>query len=357
LRNFWLFFRNFETGTFPYSYVAHAILIFLPETTHPTPYRFGQQASGHGSGTAFNVRAFATVRALRYGSGTDKPSQQASGHGPLRSRSGTTTSDQAMDVEPDVIEHPPQDHRYVHPEEVKKLGAYKVIMSRPHSTIRDYAMTAKNFLKSTSSWSELHIIAFRCLILNNLPISRVLPHSELVRDDDETMKLVFQHLSASEDDVRSRQCLESLGPATIFYQQLQVVIRRPGTPPDSIRNPRVLRESSRLVVFPAISESDTAMSTDSSYQPPPEVRVTPPDRPRPSMVITDQRSSSRASVDMLPPKASLDTQKTDSSVSSSASALDEDKLEMCANQAVVSLLGLLFTPLFLSRFFSGCHSC
>jgi hypothetical protein len=169
-------FRNLNTGNLKlHIYFAHAILIFLPETTHPTLYRFGQQASGHGSGTAFNVRAFVTVRPLRYGSGTDKPSQQASGHRSLRSRSGTTTSDQAMDVEPDVIEHPPQDHRYVHPEEVKKLGAYKVIMSRPHSTIRDYAMTAKNFLKSTSSWSELHIIAFRCLILNNLPISRVLP--------------------------------------------------------------------------------------------------------------------------------------------------------------------------------------
>jgi hypothetical protein len=165
-------FRNLNTGNLKL-HILHTI--FLPETTHPTLYRFGQQASGHGSGTSFNVRAFATVRALRYGSGTDKPSQQASGQLPLRSRSGTTTSDQAMDVEPDVIEHPPQDHRYVHPEEVKKLGAYKVIMSRPHSTIRDYAMTAKNFLKPTSSWSELHIIAFRCLILNNLPISRVLP--------------------------------------------------------------------------------------------------------------------------------------------------------------------------------------
>ena len=243
-----------------------------------------------------------------------------------------SVSDQTMDVEPEVIQHPPQDHRYVHPEEVKKVGAYNVIMNRPHTTIRDYAMTSKMFLKATSSWSELHIIAFRCLILEHLPISRVLPHSELLSDDDKTMKLVLQHLSASEEDIRSGRCLECLGPATIFYQQLQVVIRRPGTPPDPIQIPRVLRESSRLAVFPSIAESDTTS---------PEVRVVPPGRPCTSMDITDQLPSERASVDILPQKASIETQRTNSSLSSGA--LDEDKLEMCANQVVVSLLGLLCT--------------
>lgn len=257
--------------------------------------------------------------------------------------SDTTVSDQTMDVEPEVIQHPPEDHRHVHPEEVKKVGAYNVIMNRPHTTIRDYAMTSKSFLKPTSSWSELHIIAFRCLILEHLPISRVLPHSELPSDDDKTMKLVLQHLSASEEDIRSGRCLEGLGPATIFYQQLQVVLRRPGTPPDPIPIPRVLRESSRRAVFPSIPESDTTMSTDSSYQPSPEVRVVPPGRPRTSMDITGQPPSERASPDILPRRASIETQRTNSSVSSGASALDEDKLEMCANQVVVSLLGLLCT--------------
>jgi hypothetical protein len=128
-------------------------------------------------------------------------------------------------VEPDVLEHPPQDHRYVHPEELKKIKAYNVIMDRPNTTIMDFVMMSKNFLKSTSSWTELHIIAFRCLILENLPISRILPHSDLPSDDDETMKLVIKHLSDSEDDVRSGRSSTSLGPATGFYQQLQVVLR------------------------------------------------------------------------------------------------------------------------------------
>jgi hypothetical protein len=170
-----------------------------------------------------------------------------------------------MGVEPDVLEHPPQDHRYVHPEELKKMGAYNVIMDRPNTTILDYAMMSKSFLKSTSSWSERHIVAFRCLILENLPISRILPASDLPPDDDETMKLVIKYLSDSEDDVRSGRSLASLGPATGFYQQLQVVLPRPGTPSDAM--------------------------------------------PIPS--------------------------------SSSGSGLDEDKLESCANQAVVSFLSLL----------------
>src|SRR5271154_6137786 len=109
----------------------------------------------------------------------------------LHSLSNTVTRPFTMNVgvEPDVLEHPPQDHRYVHPEELKKIGAYNVIMDRPNTTIMDYAMMSKSFLKSTSSWSELHIIAFRCLILEDLPISRILPLSDLPPDDDETMKL------------------------------------------------------------------------------------------------------------------------------------------------------------------------
>lgn len=189
--------------------------------------------------------------------------------GTRRSLCETVTRPFTMNVgvEPDVPEHPPQDHRYVHPEELKKIGAYNVIMDRPNTTILDYAMLSKSFLKSTSSWSEIHIVAFRCLILENLPISRIVPHSDLPPDDDETMKLVIKHLSDSEDDVRSGRSLASMGPASLFYLQLQVVLRRPATPPDAI--------------------------------------------PIPS--------------------------------SSSGSGIDEDKLESCANQAVVSFLSLLCT--------------
>ena len=47
------------------------------------------------------------------------------------------------------------------------------------------------------------LIAFRCLLLEQLPVSRIVPLSELVPDDDPSMNLVNEHLSATERDIRS----------------------------------------------------------------------------------------------------------------------------------------------------------
>jgi hypothetical protein len=144
-----------------------------------------------------------------------------------------------MDIvaDPRVIAHVPQDHRHVTPQELKNIPAYNVIMDKLNTTIMDYAMDQPDrFIKSTSRWTELHIVAFRCLFLENLPISRILPQADLPDDSDPTMKLIIQHLSDSEDEIRSGRSAISLGPATTFYIQLQVVLRsrRPGTPPSPI---------------------------------------------------------------------------------------------------------------------------
>src|SRR5947207_6881852 len=96
---------------------------------------------------------------------------------------------------PRVIPHSPQDHRHVDAAELKKINVYNVIMNRQNSTIMDYAMTKqKEFLKSTSGWTELHLVAFRCLFLENLPIARILPETDLPDDNDPTMQLVTKHL-------------------------------------------------------------------------------------------------------------------------------------------------------------------
>lgn len=78
----------------------------------------------------------------------------------------------------------------------------------------DYAFTRpKAFLTSTSKWHERHLVAFRCLILDNLPISRINPQQDILNDDDRTMKLVNTHLLGSEEDIRSGKAEESMGPA------------------------------------------------------------------------------------------------------------------------------------------------
>src|SRR5579871_3467062 len=109
---------------------------------------------------------------------------------------------QAQRMQPNVIPHPPNDHRYVQPSELLALKLYDQLMGRLSWTIIDYAGTP-NFLKSTSHWNEQHLIAFRCLLLEDLPVSRIVPISELISDDDTRMKLVDTHLLASERDVRT----------------------------------------------------------------------------------------------------------------------------------------------------------
>ena len=266
-----------------------------------------------------------------------------------------------MDSVPDprVIAHVPQDHRHVTPQELKSIPVYNVIMNKPNTTILDYSMDKpEHFIKSTSKWTELHIVAFRCLFLENLPISRILPQTDLPDDNDPTMKLIIQHLSDSEDDIRSGKSALSLGPAIIFYRQLQVVLRRPSSPPSPIPIPRAVCPASLTTVFPTIPE--TLTSSDSSYKPSPEssplAAAPPPDVPmrsRNSIDVTDnplrpgtgmdisdstQQRSSFESNDH--PRSSMETYRSVLS-SSGGSRIDEDKIEIVANQAVASLLGLL----------------
>src|SRR5436305_9700765 len=101
---------------------------------------------------------------------------------------------------PKVIPHSPQDHRYVDADELKKINVYSVIMDQQNSTIMEYAMTKqKEFLKSTSGWTELHLVAFRCLLLENLPMARILPETDLPDDNDPTVHLVIKHLLDTEE--------------------------------------------------------------------------------------------------------------------------------------------------------------
>ena len=232
---------------------------------------------------------------------------------------------------PNVITHTCQDHRFVDPEELRQLNVYKITMTRKNSNIMDYACTrAKEFLIPTSKWNELHLIAFRCLLLENLPISRIIPQNDMPNDDDATMRLVNLHLLATEEEVRSGRALEAMGPAFSFYQQLQVVLRRPATPPSPIPISRSLKPGTSTTIFPTILES--LSESDSSYQPSPEDhRINPAEIPPLVNVGLDTSPSRRPS--------SESTRSGQSTASDSS--MGEDKLEVAANQAVVTFLRLL----------------
>ena len=142
------------------------------------------------------------------------------------------------------------------------------------------------------------------------------------------MTLVQEHLMATEEEIRSGAIALKLGPATTFYRQLQVVLRRPPTPPSPIPIPRTLRATTSNTVFPAIPESQSSSTSGSSFQP-----STPPIRNTASSIGHGAVEIAGRS------RTSMDSVRSDISFSST----DEDKLEAVANQAAVTLLGLLCT--------------
>ena len=110
-----------------------------------------------------------------------------------------------------------------------------------------------------------------------MPASRIVPSSEIPDDNDPRMKLVIQHFLASEHDIRSGTAELTFGPATRFYTQLQVVLRRPRSPPDPVSIPRSFQPSGLSTVFPPIPESQESTSDD-SYRPSPPKQVRAPMR-------------------------------------------------------------------------------
>ena len=198
-------------------------------------------------------------------------------------------------------------------------------MFRPFSDIIDYVVLPY-FLKSTSRWTEAHLAAFRCLQLENLPVSRIVPLSEMPSDQDPRMKLVIEHLLASEDEIRSGTAELAFGPATTFYTQLQVVLRRPQSPPEPVSIPRAFRPSTLTTVFPPIPESKGSTSDESYQQSPPQQSRTL--LPSPMQEIQESPHATRSS---------LESQRSTETTSS----LEEDKIEDVLNEAGVAFLELL----------------
>jgi hypothetical protein len=227
--------------------------------------------------------------------------------------------------QPNIIPHPPDDHRHLEASELLSTKFYNNYMFKPFSDIIDYVVLP-NFLKSTSKWTEAHLTAFRCLRLENLPVSRIVPLSEIPDDEDPRMKLVFDHLLASEDDIRSGTAELAFGPATTFYTQLQVVLRRPLSPPEPISIPRTLRPSTLTTVFPSIPESQGS-SSDGSYRPSPPKHIQAL-LPSPMRDIEESTHTTRGS------------SESQRSVESSSS-FEEDKVEDVLNEAGVAFLELL----------------
>lgn len=234
------------------------------------------------------------------------------------------------------------------------------------SSISDFvARDGPSFLKSTSKWTEQHLIAFKCLFLDDLPVSRVLPLSYIPTDDDVTVQWVKQELSATEASVRSGET--SFGMGYSFYLQLAAVLQRPPTPPDQIIvSEHNLRPTSYDKTYHFSSSSDSDYSPDrktSTAKPTKRTASSSVKFLKPVLEGTDEQVTKDPNMPDLGARSTAATPNNDgkelmrtqsgsewgrdsgefsiSSSMKSIDSMDEDKLEVLSNQMATTFLGLL----------------
>ena len=117
--------------------------------------------------------------------------------------------------------------------------------SQPNS-ISANALRFPEFLDSTSTWNQRHIIAFRMLDFNDLPLSHIYPTEFYPQAHDKVISEVDRLFSMSKDDVRKGGFdMIQTGAAFTFYRTLQECLRTeqktPSPPHIPTRPQRVLQ--------------------------------------------------------------------------------------------------------------------
>lgn len=207
-----------------------------------------------------------------------------------------------------IIPHPQNDHRAINVTEIMNHEWYSARTSRDFpSSIRNYInRDGPNFFRSTSKWHESHLNAFKVIFLDDLPVSRIIPHSILPSDHEPVMKYAKEEFQAPEESIRKNTYGLSL--ATSFYSQLSKVLRRPGSPILSTPLSQNLRPQTQISTTQLVAtRTSMDMSTDSTYHP----------------STSSEAQSSRAE-----------------NIQGSS---DEDKAEVANNQMAVTLLDTLCT--------------
>src|SRR5436190_22417549 len=94
------------------------------------------------------------------------------------------------------------------------------------SSIRGNALLFPDFLESTSTWSQHHIIAFHMLDFNDVPIDCLYPQSYYPSIDDVVIARVEMLFTVSREDIcQGRIDMIKLGPAFSFYRTLEDCLR------------------------------------------------------------------------------------------------------------------------------------
>jgi hypothetical protein len=94
------------------------------------------------------------------------------------------------------------------------------------NTITGNALLFSDFLESTSTWNQHHIIAFHMLDFNDVPINCLYPQAFYPLVDDPVIVEVDKLFNLSNEDIwRGKLNLVQTGPSFLFYRSLQDCIR------------------------------------------------------------------------------------------------------------------------------------
>jgi hypothetical protein len=97
--------------------------------------------------------------------------------------------------------------------------------SQPKS-INANALSFPDFLSSTSTWNQRHIIAFRMLDFSDVPLQYLYPHKFYPLDDDPVLARANALFTLSRDDVQKGKIdMRETGAAFSFYRTLQDCLR------------------------------------------------------------------------------------------------------------------------------------
>jgi hypothetical protein len=149
------------------------------------------------------------------------------------------------------------------PDEVLHHESRDLFRKSDPSSIRGNALLFPDFLESTSTWSQRHIIAFHMLDFNDLPIDHLYPQLYYPLIDDPVIAEVERLFTLSKEDVRQGKVDRvKTGSAFSFYRTLQDCLRTQQKTPSPPQVPvRPQRFSQSRVPIHQYNVSDSSGSS------------------------------------------------------------------------------------------------
>jgi hypothetical protein len=151
-------------------------------------------------------------------------------------------------------------------EDINNHKLMQILKEQRPNSIRETALRFLDFLESTSTWNQIHIVAFRMLDFDDLPINYFYPYSYYPSIDDPVILEAAKLFKLSKEEIRHGKVNRFItGAAFLFYRTLQDCLRTSHATPSPPQIPaRPQRQSQVIGGYHQYTTSD---SSGSSYVP------------------------------------------------------------------------------------------